>query len=108
MTLRRVFDDLYAAAALQGEASRQLAGGAALRVRVEGRRRQVILSQTGAPLGLVELTTFEAHGRIPEDATAVCWLPSPGGVWRVSYSWETPEVPATLWTLPEAELPADL
>lgn len=65
MSLRSRFAELYATAELQGEARAQLAGGAALLVRVGGERRQVVISRQGAPVGMVETDTFCAHGQIP-------------------------------------------
>lgn len=98
MSLRRLFDRLYAEAEVAGEASATLQGGAAVRVRVAGRRRQVVLSRQGAPVGAVELITFQGCGRIPDAAEGVCWLPR-AGLYRVSYTWEEAPARAALFEL---------
>lgn len=102
MTLRSRFAELYATAELRGEARAQLAGGAALLVRVGGERRQVVISRQGAPVGMVETDTFVAHGNIPAAAAGVCWLPTRAGLYRVSFTWEVPAPPLTLFDLAPA------
>lgn len=97
MSLRARFTQLYATAELQGSAVAELEGGAALRVRVAGGRRQVVISRQGAPVGLVETTTFCAHGQIPDDAEGVCWLPTVLDTYRVSFTWEVAPPPAGLF-----------
>jgi hypothetical protein len=102
VSLRTIFETLYAEAEAAGEASRQLAQGARVTVRVRADRRQVILSRQGAPVGLVETDTFIAYGRIPAAAEGVCYLPR-AGLYRVAYTWETPPPPLTLFDLPPAD-----
>lgn len=108
MSLRAIFAEMYAIVegATQhlpwAETSRTLGQGARVTVRASGRRRQVILARQGAPVGLVETTTFCAHGRIPDDAAGVCYLPTASGLYRVSFTWEIPAPPATLFDLPPA------
>jgi hypothetical protein len=99
VTLRRIFEELYATAALQGEASRQLAQGAAILVRVDGQRRQVVLSRQGVPLGTIEIITFQAHGGIPDYAVGVSYLPTASGRYRVAFTWEVVPPLPTLFDL---------
>jgi hypothetical protein len=64
MTLRSVFAGLFAEAtarqrdATPGTAYKALRGGADIRVRVLGQRRQIILGRRGAPVGETEIATF--------------------------------------------------
>ena len=87
MSLRTLLARLATEAELSGERSAQLHGGAELRYRVRGSRRQLIISRTCAPVGVTELATFLAHGGVPPDATAWCALPV-AGRWRVVVEWE--------------------
>lgn len=88
MTLRSTFARLY--------------GEARIRVRILGRKRQVILGRRPpAPVGETEIVTFRAHGSIPDDAERRDYRDRQG--WhRVALTWEAP---AELWTMPQAELP---
>lgn len=93
MSLRSIFEELYATAAARasdarpGEAFRQLGKGAAIRVRVLGRRRQVILSRKGAPVGEPEILTFRRDGAVPEYATRQDY-PGQQGMHYVALTWE--------------------
>jgi hypothetical protein len=102
MSLRSRFAELYATAELQGEASAELAGGAALTVTIRGGRRQVVISRTMVPVGLVETDTFMAHGHIPDDAVGVCWFWNKRHGYRVSFTWEITPPPASLFDLAPA------
>ena len=109
MSLRQIFQELYAAAELRaigsqrGEAARELAGGASITVRQQERRRQVILSRQGAPVSLVEEATFCRDGQIPPDAARA--EHQRGGLCRVSFTWELPAATQQPFAFPEAELP---
>lgn len=111
MSLRTTFATLYADAAARerdgqpGEAYKALKGGADIKVRTQGRRRQVILGRRPpAPVGEVEITTFRAHGDIPPDAARREYRDRQG--WhRVALTWEAAP---SLWEMPQAELPDSL
>jgi hypothetical protein len=96
MSLRTLLARMEGESAAHGEASATLAGGATLRLRADGLRRQLVIGRVGAPVGLVETQTFLAHGDIPPNACAWCALPT-AGAYRLVVEWERP--PATLWDL---------
>jgi hypothetical protein len=108
MTLRSTFARLYAEARARetpekpGESYATLKGGADIRVRILGRKRQVILGRRPpAPVGETEIVTFRRDGSIPDDAERRDYRDRQG--WhRVALTWETP---TDLWTMPQAELP---
>lgn len=100
MSLTTIFRELYASAATGRSAYKALGQGATIRVRADGRRRQVILGRRGASIGLGEDATFRRDGRIPAEAVGVCWFATASGEWLVSYTWEE----RTL-TLPLEDLP---
>lgn len=113
MTLRSTFATLYADAAARerdgqpGEAYKALKGGADIKVRTQGRRRQVILGRRPpAPVGEVEITTFRAHGDIPPEATREDYKPTLTRWYFVALRWEAP--PSMFEGMPQAELPASL
>ena len=91
MSLPRLFTELYAAAVTTGRpAFRRLRQGATVKVRVDGRRRQVILGRQGAPVGEAEEATFRRDGRVPDDAARVAYDPTPDRWHYVAYTWEEP------------------
>jgi hypothetical protein len=93
MTLRTIFEELYANAAIRataerpGESFRQLGKGAAILVRAQGRKRQVILSRRGAPVGEAEIATFRRDGQIPEHAARVDY-PATRRMHFTALTWE--------------------
>lgn len=110
MSLRSQFATLYAEAEARssrgrrGEALKSLKGGAEIRVRAEGRRRQVVLGRRGAPVGEVEEQTFRRDGQIPPDAERAEYQCRD---WHyVALSWEMP--PLLFDHLPEEALPEGL
>lgn len=111
MTLRSVFTGLYAEAEARqtaerpGEAYKALQKGADIKIRVLGRKRQVILGRRGAPVGEKEIDTFRVHGGIPAEAERRDWPRTPAGWCFVELRWEAP---AQLWEMPQAELPPGL
>jgi hypothetical protein len=112
MSLRSIFSERYAAAAaLQtaekpGEAFASLRQGATIRVRVHGRRRQVILGRQGAPVGEGEIATFRRDGRIPAEATREDYPPTTLRWFFVALTWE--EAQSSFAGMPSAELPESL
>jgi hypothetical protein len=110
MTLRSTFTRLYAEAAARqrddapGESYAALRHGADIKVRVQGRRRQIILGRQGAPVGEGEIVTFRRDGSIPPEATRADYQ---ARRWHyVALSWEA--APSLFEGMPEAELPASL
>lgn len=112
MSLRRIFEECYAEAEKRatperfGDAYRRLAKGAEIRVRSQGRRRQVVLSRQGAPVGDVEEVIFRRDGGIPPEAERRAYATVSG--WHyVALTWEAPP---SLWdgVMPEGELPPTL
>jgi hypothetical protein len=112
MSLRSIFSERYAAAAaLQtaekpGEAFTQLKQGAAITVRVQGRKRQVILSRHKVFVSEAEIATFRRDGRIPPDATRADYTTRRDGRCHVALTWE--EAQSSFAGMPEAELPESL
>jgi hypothetical protein len=107
MTLRSIFAERYAEAAARetaerpGESYVALRNGATIRVRVQGRRRQVILGRARVPVSEAEIATFCRDGQIPADAERRDYADRRG--WQfVALRWEAP---ATLWEMPSADLP---
>ena len=101
MTLRSIFREGYALAAQRqtpdrpGEYYRGLAGGADIRIRAQGRKRQVILGRRRVAVSEEEIRTFRRDGEIPEHAARRDYVARGG--WRyVALTWEAP---ATLWEL---------
>lgn len=95
MSLRTIFRELYAAAQARaapgqrGEAVRQLGRGARIAVRVQGRRRQVLLGRSGVFVSEEEVATFRRDGDIPEIADATQYVTA--GNWHtVALTWEEP------------------
>jgi hypothetical protein len=111
MSLRSIFSERYAEATARqrddapGEAFAQLKQGAAITVRVQGRRRQVILSRHKVFVSEAEIATFRRDGRIPPDATRADYT-SRDGRCHVALTWEEPQTSFT--GMPEAELPESL
>lgn len=108
MTLRSTFRELYATAEARqaegrpGEAYKALRQGATVKVRVLGRRRQVILGRRGAPVGEVEIVTFRRDGDIPQAAERNDYADDKG--WHyVALRWERQQA-----ALPELDLPPSL
>lgn len=106
MSLTRVFDQLYADAAARerpdarGEAVKRLGRGATITVRVQGRRRQVLLGRQLAPVGEAEVDTFRRDGAIPADAERRDYRAGP---WHyVALTWEAAP---SLFDLPPAGEP---
>jgi hypothetical protein len=105
MTLRSTFASLFAEATARqrggvyGDAYKALKGGADIRVRILGLRRQIILGRRGAPVGEVEITTFRRDGNVPADAERRDYA-APGGWHYVALSWTAPPP-----MFPEATLP---
>jgi hypothetical protein len=95
MSLRSTIATLYAEAAARqsaaayGDAYKALRGGADIRVRVRGRRRQIILGRRGAPVGEVEIVTFRRDGNVPADAERTDYA-APSGWHYVALSWTAP------------------
>lgn len=90
MSLRSQFDILLARAQVQGRATLNLQGGAAMAVKVRAGRIQLIISRVGPPLGVDEIATFHAHCNVPADAIR---YPAEGQSrrgrrWRVAWAWE--------------------
>lgn len=110
MSLRSTFRAMYAAAAAcqagetPGEAYRVLKGGAEIRVRVAGKKHQVVLSRHRVFVSEDEIRTFRRDGDIPEHATRENYRTRDTRC-HVALTWEAP---ATLWEMPEAELPDSL
>ena len=105
MTLRSVFAGLFAeatarqAGGVYGDAYKALRGGADIRVRILGQRRQIILGRRGAPVGETEIATFRRDANVPDDATR-CDYAAPSGWHYVALSWTAPAP-----MFPEATLP---
>lgn len=89
MSLPRIFVQLYGEAATTGRpAFKRLEKGATIKVRVSGRRRQVILGRNSVPVGDDEEASFRRDGRIPPDAERVAYPPTSDGWHYVAYTWE--------------------
>jgi hypothetical protein len=95
MTLRSTITTLYAEASARqcpasyGDAYKALRGGADIRVRILGQRRQIILGRRGAPVGETEITTFRRDGNVPESARRADYA-APSGWHYVALSWDAP------------------
>lgn len=94
MSLVHIFKELYATAAARdtphtaGESFRKLKNGATIKVKAQGRRRQVILGRAGAPVGEGEEQTFRRDGEIPADAERQEFQAGP---WHyVALTWTEP------------------
>ena len=93
MSLQRVFATLYAEArgreapGQRGEALKQLQHGAQVTVRVQGRRRQVLLGRAGTFVSETEVATFRRDGEIPEDAERSEFVTA-GGWYTVALTWD--------------------
>ena len=98
MSLTAIFEELYATAAARatddapGESLRMLRQGAEVRVRVQGRRRQVILGRARVPVGEVEVATFRRDGQIPGHAERQDWPRTRRGWCYISLTWETDQI----------------
>jgi hypothetical protein len=105
MTLRSVFADLFVEASARqrggvyGDAYKALRGGADIRVRVLGQRRQIILGRRGAPVGETEVATFRRDGGVPDDAARRDYA-APSAWHYVALTWAAPPP-----MFPEATLP---
>lgn len=107
MSLTRIFEQLYADAAARerpdarGEAVKRLGRGAAITVRTQGRKRQVLLGRQLAPVGEAEIDTFRRDGGVPSDAERRDYA---AGRWHyVALTWDAAP---TLFDLPPADAPA--
>ena len=112
MSLRTTFTRLYKEAEARqtserpGEAFASLDKGADIRVRVQGRRRQVILGRQRVHVSDHEIATFREHGRIPPEAEQRTWPKTAKGWCYVDLQWEAP--PSMFEGMPQAELPESL
>lgn len=90
MSLPTLFRRLYGEAATTGRpAFARLQQGATIKIRVSGRRRQVILGRHLVPVGEKEEETFRRDGQIPPDAERAEFAAKDG--WQyVTYTWEEP------------------
>jgi hypothetical protein len=102
MTLRAIFREMYATAAARqagdqpGESYRVLAGGAEVRVRVLGKKHQVVLSRRRVFVSEEEIRTFRRDGGIPEGATRKDYKTPRDKRRHVALTWEAQ---ATLFDL---------
>lgn len=98
MSLPAIFAELYASAAARqaadrpGEALRMLRQGAQVRVRVCGRRRQVILGRARVPVSEAEIATFRRDGQIPDHAARQDWPKTRRGWCYISLRWEEGQI----------------